>query len=76
MYIPVKLKWDTLSAFKRYLETETDEKIVSYNGYELVTESTVYGIVDSQLNCRPRLTVKQHIPVDSPKYKKKPTRKQ
>ena len=53
MYIPVKLKWDTLNAFKRYLETETDEKIVSYNGYELVTESTVYGIVDSELNCRP-----------------------
>jgi hypothetical protein len=52
MYIPKKLKWDTLGSFKKFLETETSEKIVSYNGYEIITETTEYGIIDSQLNCR------------------------
>ena len=53
MYVPKKLKWETLGSFKKFLETETTEKIVSYNGYEIITETTEYGIIDSQLNCRP-----------------------
>jgi len=53
MYVPKKLKWETLGSFKKFLETETTEKVVSYNGHELITETTEYGIVDSQLNCRP-----------------------
>jgi hypothetical protein len=59
MYVPKKLKWDTLSAFKKHLETETTEKIVSYNGYEIITETTVYGLLDSQLSCLP---LKKEIP--------------
>lgn len=53
IYIPKKLKWDTLSAFKKHLETETTEKIVIYNGYEIITETTRYGLCDTQLSCRP-----------------------
>ena len=53
MYVPKKLKWDTLGAFKKFLETETTEKIVVYNGYEIITETTRYGLCDSQLSCTP-----------------------
>jgi hypothetical protein len=54
MYVPKKLKWETLGSFKRFLENETKEKIVHYNGYQIITETTVYGMIDSQLNCRPK----------------------
>ena len=53
MYVPKKLKWDTLSSFKKFLETETTEKVVSFNGYEIITETTRYGLCDSQLSYRP-----------------------
>ena len=53
MYIPKKTKWDTLVAFKKFLETETTEKVVSFNGYEIITETTRYGLCDSQLSCTP-----------------------
>lgn len=54
MYIPKKLKWDSLSDFKKFLERETSEKIVLFEGWILVTETTEYGIVDSQLIIRPK----------------------
>ena len=53
MYVPKKLKWETLGAFKKHLETETTEKVVVYNGYEIITETTRYGMCDSQLSYRP-----------------------
>ena len=53
MYVPKKLKWDTLGSFKKHLETETTEKVVIYNGYEIITETTRYGLCDSQLSCTP-----------------------
>ena len=53
MYVPKKLKWDTLGSFKKHLETETTEKVVIYNGYEIITETTRYGLCDSQLSCKP-----------------------
>lgn len=53
MYVPKKLKWDTLGAFKKFLETETTEKVVSFNGYEIITETTRYGMVDSIIKCTP-----------------------
>lgn len=53
MYIPKKLKWETLGTFKKHLETETTEKVVIYNGYEIITETTRYGLYDSQLSCKP-----------------------
>lgn len=64
MYIPKKLKWDTLRDFKKHLETETTEKVVVYNGYEIITETMRYGLYDSQLSCTP-------LEVKKPKQRKK-----
>ena len=52
MYIPKRLKWNTLTEFKNHLETETNEKVISYNGWLLITETTEYGIVDNTLRYR------------------------
>lgn len=49
MYVPKKLKWTNLIDFKQFLEQETTEKVVFYNGWQLVTETTEYGIVDGVL---------------------------
>ena len=49
MYVPKKLKWDSLTDFKKYLEKETKEKIVSFDGLRLVTKTTEYGLAHSQL---------------------------
>lgn len=40
-----------MSDFKTHLERETAEKIVSFNGFRLVTETTVYGIAFGELIC-------------------------
>jgi hypothetical protein len=52
MHIPKKLKWNSLSEFKQYLERETTEKVVRFEGYVLVTETTEYGLLDGVLNYR------------------------
>lgn len=64
VYVPKKLKWDTLSAFKKHLETETSEKVVIFNGYEIITETTRYGLCDNQLSCKP---IKELLENDSNK---------
>lgn len=64
MYVPKKLKWDTLISFKNHLETDTTEKVVIYNGYEIITETTRYGLCNSQLSCKP---IKESIENDSNK---------
>ena len=55
MYTPKKLKWHSLTEFRDYLQRETTEKIVSFDGWRLITETTEYGIIDSQL----RISTKQ-----------------
>jgi hypothetical protein len=67
MYVPKKLKWDTLGSFKKFLETETTEKVVVYNGYEIITETTRYGLCNSQLSCKPIKPIKELIENDSNK---------
>lgn len=52
MYIPKKLKWNSLTEFKQFLERETTEKIEVFEGWRLVTETTEYGIVDGTLKYR------------------------
>lgn len=44
-----KTKWNSLSDFKSYLEKETKEEIVSFNGYQLVTKKAVYGLAFGEL---------------------------
>lgn len=52
VYIPKKVKWNSLTEFKQFLERETTEKIVLFEGWKLVTETTEYGIVDGVLKYR------------------------
>lgn len=52
MYIPKKLKWNSLSEFKQFLERDTAEKVVLFEGWRLVTETTEYGLCDGVLNYR------------------------
>ena len=52
LYIPKKLKYNSLTEFKQFLERETTEKIVLFEGHRLVTESTEYGLLDGVLNYR------------------------
>lgn len=52
MYIPKKLKWNSLTEFKQFLERETTEKIAVFEGWRLITETTEYGIVDGVLKFR------------------------
>jgi hypothetical protein len=50
MYIPKKLKWNSLSEFRDFLSRETTEKIVLFEGHRLVTESTEYGLSFGKLS--------------------------
>ena len=49
MYTPKKLKWNSLTEFRDYLVANTTEKIVLFNGYKLVTQTTEYGLLDGLL---------------------------
>jgi hypothetical protein len=52
IYTPKKLKWNSLCEFRDFLARETTEKIVLFEGWRLVTETTEYGIVDGTLKIR------------------------
>ena len=54
MYSPKKLKWNSLSEFRDFLLRETTEKVVSFNGYRLITETTEYGLLDGLLKVYPK----------------------
>lgn len=54
MYTPKKLKWNSLTEFRDFLQRETTEKIVVFNGYQLITETTEYGIIDGLLRVSPK----------------------
>ena len=54
MYTPKKLKWNNLTEFRDFLQRETTEKIVVFNGYQLITETTEYGIIDGLLRVSPK----------------------
>lgn len=47
-----KTKWNSLSDFKNFLERETKETIISFNGYELKTKKIIYGLLHGQLTTR------------------------
>lgn len=44
-----KTKWNSLSDFKNFLEKETKEEVISFNGYTLITSKAVYGLAFGQL---------------------------
>lgn len=45
-----KTKWNSLSDFKNFLEKDTKEEIVSFNGYELITKNARYSLAFGQLS--------------------------
>lgn len=49
-YIPKKKNWNSLTELKNYLVRETNEKIVHFDGYQLVTETTRYGLCDGKIS--------------------------
>ena len=54
MYIPKKQNWNSLSELRDFLAKETTEKIVLFNGHQLVTETTVYGLAFGKLSINPK----------------------
>ena len=50
MYTPKKQNWNSLSELRDFLIKETTEKIVLFNGYQLVTETTIYGLSFGKLH--------------------------
>jgi methyl-CpG-binding domain protein 4 len=50
MYTPKKQNWNSLSEFRDHLARETTEKIVLFNGHQLITETTVYGLSFGKLH--------------------------
>jgi hypothetical protein len=49
-YTPKKQNWNSLSEFRDHLARETTEKIVLFNGHQLITETTVYGLSFGKLH--------------------------
>lgn len=49
MYTPKKQKWNSLAELRDFLVKETTEKIVIFDGWRLITETTMYTMCDSKL---------------------------
>jgi len=45
----LKRSWSSLGDVKKYLETNTKEKVISFNGFELVTNKGTYGLALKEL---------------------------
>ena len=54
MYTPKKLKWNNLTEFRDFLLRETSEKVMVFEGWRLVTETTEYTILDGLLKVQPK----------------------
>ena len=54
MYTTKKQKWNSLTEIKDFLQRETTEKIVVFEGWRLTTETTEYTILDGLLKVQPK----------------------
>ena len=54
MYIPKKLKWNSLTEFRDFLVRETTEKVMVFEGWRLITETSEYTILDGLLKVLPK----------------------
>jgi hypothetical protein len=43
-------KWPSLTAFKDFLEANSKEKVIEFNGYRLVTNKFEYQLFDGQIS--------------------------
>ena len=46
----LKRSWASLDDVKKYLETSTKEKVISFNGFELVTKKGTYRLALKELS--------------------------
>jgi hypothetical protein len=53
MFVPKRTKWGSLTDFRSWLQKETQESVVSFNGIELVTSTTRYTLSLGELCCEP-----------------------
>ena len=53
IFVPKRIKWGSLTDFQSWLQKETQESVVSFNGHELVTATTRYTLVFGELCCEP-----------------------
>jgi hypothetical protein len=44
--------WNSLSDLKNYLETKTKEKVIKFDGMQLVTNKGIYGLAMKELSFR------------------------
>lgn len=44
--------WNSLGQLKETIEEDKSEKIVSFNGWQLVTNKYIYGLFDGKLSRR------------------------
>jgi hypothetical protein len=55
-----KKYWACLADFKKHLEQTGSEKLVSFNGFEIITDKAKYGLAFGEVSRRPHRTgVKQ-----------------
>jgi hypothetical protein len=53
MFVPKRTKWGSLTDLRAWLQKETQESVVSFNGHELVTATTRYTLTLGELCCEP-----------------------
>lgn len=49
-FVPKKQKWNSLAELKAHLENDTNEKVVHFDGYQLVTKTTRYGLSNGKIS--------------------------
>jgi hypothetical protein len=46
----LKRKWDSLRSLKETIENDKTETVISFNGWQLVTNKATYGLCDRVLS--------------------------
>lgn len=49
--------WNSLTDVKKFLQSSTTEKVESFNGYEIVTERFLIGLVHGKIKVRKRYEI-------------------
>jgi hypothetical protein len=47
-----KRKWNALTEVKKFLETHSAEKVISFNGYQLITTNYIFGLANNTVSVR------------------------
>ena len=73
IFVPKRAKWASLTDLRNWLIRDTQEKVVSFNGHELVTTTTKYTMSLGEVCCEPapRVARRQDQPRTAATAKKK-----